>query len=216
MGAYDQISLVFLFFALPSSLVMGTANVYSNLLVSGEAVFIEQPYLAVFIAMLMPAGSTAIKFISNFFEYQSTKKRYALLIYSLTGIVLFIWSYLFSMSFTGVASDIDWESLGEVQNQNDSFLDWMQLVAEILVSASLFLAAEEIYLKYSPNLFTESVEHINAKKALDAHTQTYEKLRDARNQNIADIAVLTAARGAFINKNIAEFMAMRARMSKFN
>lgn len=216
MGLYDQISLLFLFMALPTCLFMGAANVYSNLLASGEAVFLEQPYLAVFISMLVPAGSTSIKFISNFFEYQSSKKRYTLLIYTLTALVLLIWSFLFSMSFTGVASDIDWESLGEAQNRTDSFLVWMQLVAEILVSAALFLAAEDIYLKYSPNITIESLEYINAKKALDTHSPIFEKQRDARNQTMADIAVLTAKRTAFTNEQVAEFMAMRARNNQFN
>ena len=150
MVIYDQFSLCFLFLALPTCLFMGAANVYSNLLASGEAVFIDQPYLAVFISMLMPAGSTAIKFISNFFEYQTSKKRYALFIYSLTTLALLTWSFLFAMSFSGVASDIDWESVGEATNQTDSFLVWIQLVAELLVSAALFLAAEDIYLGAVP------------------------------------------------------------------
>ena len=216
MKTYDQISLTLLVPTLITTLIMGAANVYSNLMASGEPVFLEQPALAVFLSMLMPAGSTALKFISNFFDYQSTKKRYALFIYSLTAFALLAWSVLFAMNFTGVAGGIDWETLGESDSGTGSFLVWIQLVAEILVAAALFLAAEEIYLKYVPNDYTENPDYTNAKKALDAHIISHEKLRDARGKNIADIAVLNAARKAFINERMADYMALRARFNNFN
>ena len=53
-------------------------------------------------------------------------------------------------------------------------------------------------------------------KHLDAHVIKHEKLRDTRGKNIADIAVLNAARKTFINERIADYMALRARFNNFN
>ena len=68
----DQVSLVMVWGAIVVALGMGGANVYANLMASGQPVFIEQPILAVFLSGLLPAGSTALKFISSFFEYSRT------------------------------------------------------------------------------------------------------------------------------------------------
>ncbi len=215
MSGYDLLSIALLFCAIPVTLFMGAANVYSNLMASGEEVFLKQPYLAVFIAMLMPAGSTAIKFISNFFDYQNSKKRYALSIYGLTAMALLTWSVFFSIEYTGVASGIDL-NIDEHSTIYGSLLVWIQLLAEMLVSAALFLAAEDIYLKYSPNYYRESLDYINAKKALDDHQPAFEKLRDLRCQNIADIAVLSAKRQIHMNESMAGYMALRARFKQLN
>ena len=72
---------------------------------------------------------------------------------------------LFAMNFTGVSSGIDWDSIGESDGGTSAYLVWIQLVAEMLVAAALFLAAEDIYLKYAPNLYTENPDYNNARKA---------------------------------------------------
>lgn len=216
MKTQDQISLSLLFPALATTLVMGSANVYVNLMATGEAVFLEQPFLAVFISMLMPTGSTSLKFIANFFEYHNSKKRYSLCIYSLTATALLTWTVLFAINYTGVAGGVNWETLGESGSSHGSLLVWIQLLSEILVSAALFLAVDEIYLKYNPYLYTENPDYINAEKALKTHQLEHENLRESRGKNMAAIAVLNAARQAYINERIADFVALRARFNQIS
>lgn len=78
---------------------MGAANIYANLMAAGEPVFLEQPWLAVCLSALVPCGSTALKFISHFFDHAYTKKRYALGVYVLTILAIAGWSVTFSLNF---------------------------------------------------------------------------------------------------------------------
>ena len=192
--------MAFIAVFLLAAMGMGAANVYANLMASGEPVFIEQPWLAVFLSGLVPAGATALKFISGFFDYARTKKRYALSIYVVTALVLLIWSVSFSLNFTGVTGGMDWDAFGQDDGGKGPFLVWIQIVAEILVAAALFLAAEDIYLKYAPDSYIENLDYLNSAKALKAHSAEHDALRDTRNANHARIAQLTAARQAFINE----------------
>ncbi len=211
----DQISIIFLIIALITAMIMGSANVYSNLMASGEPIFIEKPALALFLSLLVPAGSAALKFISNFFDYDKTKRRYALGIYALTALSLLIWTVCFSLSFSGISGGIDFDSLGE-SDSSGTFLVWIQLVTEILVAGALFLAAEDIYNKYAPESYTTSLEYMNVENALKQYRVEHQELREQRAQNHARITELAAKRQAFMNERIADYLAKRSRMHSIN
>jgi len=211
----DQIILFVLIVALIATMILGSANVYSNLMASGEPVFLESPWLAISLSLLMPVGSMALKFIANFFEYERTKKRYALFIYVLTTIALLSWVVLFSINFSGVSGGINWEALGET-NHNGSYLVLSQLLSEILVASSLFLAAEDIYSKYSPETYTQNLSYTNIASALKSHEAAHEKLYKTRGNNHAVLVKQNAARQVYINECLTDFLAMRARFNTFN
>jgi len=212
----DQASMVMLCLCLLAAMVMGATNVYSNLMSSGQPVFLDNPWMAISISMLVPAGSCAIKFIANFFEFNLSKKRYALIVYSSVAITLLLWTIFFAQEFTGVTSEIDWDALGEESSDKGAWLVWVQIVAEILVAAALFLAAEDISLKYSPESYRENPEYINALDAFKKHQSQHSALREQRGQNHASIIGLEARRQAYINDCLAEFMARRTRFNSFN
>ena len=196
--------------------VMGAANVYTGLMASGQPVFIDAPYLAVFISMLVPAGSACIKFVSNFFDYAGSKKRYALCVYLAAGLALFAWTIVFAMNFSGVAGDIDWNALMEPGGKGGGLLVWLQLVAEMLVAAALFLAAEGIYFKYSPHAYRENLEYINLGKALKTHKEGHEALSAMRAKTHARITELENARDVFVRAQLVAFQAMRTRFNAIN
>ncbi|MEO0423893.1 MAG: hypothetical protein AAF184_16255 [Pseudomonadota bacterium] len=209
----DQISFIMISIGLVLALGMGGANVYANLMASGQPVFIEQPILAVFLSGLLPAGSTALKFISGFFEYSRTKKRYALIVYILTAIVLLAWCIAFSLNFTGVAGGFDWDTVGKSDGKGPVLVG-LQLSAELLVAAALFLAAEDISLRYAPHSFVASPEYLNASRALAAHEKTHKVLADRRSALVGQLRALDAAREAVINQHLTAYIALRSRVTQ--
>lgn len=212
----DQISIVVLLISLGVAMVMGAANVYANLMASGEPIFLEKPSLALFLSLLVPTGSAALKFISNFFDYDKTKKRYALGIYILTALTLLTWSVCFAMNFAGVSGGLDLDALVEGDNGSGVLLVWTQLAAEILVAGALFLAAEDIWNKYQPELYTESLEYKNIESALKKHLTIHDDLREQRNKVHMRIHELTSKSQAGENESIAEFNAMKSRFNSMN
>lgn len=211
----DKVSFIFLNVALIIALFMSWANVDANLLSSGVPIFIEQPWIAWFLSLLAPAASIALKFTSGFFDYYRTKRRYTLFIFLLTALSFLAWVILFSMNYSGVSSGIDWNSFGE-GSTSGSLLVGVQLFTEILVAAALFLAAQDIAIKYSPDLFTESLAHTNAVNARDRHLKTHIPLRDERNTKHARFTQLNAERKASINEQVVAYTAARARFNAMN
>ncbi len=206
----DQSSLIVILVFLLVAVAMGMANVYANLMSSGNSVFIESPWLAVMLSTLLPIASVSIKFITNFFEYDHSRRRYALCIYMLTLIALLIWSVLFALNFSGVSSGIDWNSF-EQGSGTGAALVWSQLIVEMLAASALFLAAEDIYMRYSPDRYIENLEFIEVSKALKEHLAAHEALREQRGNMHGRMVELEAEHDGFINKKIVEYISIRAR-----
>lgn len=211
----DQIILLFVIPMIFVAMIMGAANVYANLMASGTAIFLEKPWLAIALSTLVPIGSLSIKFVSNFLEVDRSRRRYSLSIYSLTFCMLIAWTVLFAMSYNGVSGGVIWDDMGET-SQTGSLLVWSQLFLEILMAAALALAAEDIYMKYSPDAWAKNMEHVAIEKALKTHLQDHNKLRDIRNQMHARLIELEALRQLTINEKTAQYMSLRARFSAKN
>lgn len=118
----DQVLFCFLLTCLVVAAGLGMGNVFANLVASGNAVFIEKPWLALMISALMPIASTSIKFVTNFMTYDSSRRTYAKCIYVATGIAFLFWCTLFGVIHTGVAGTIDWESFGEDKDYGSLFI----------------------------------------------------------------------------------------------
>lgn len=206
----DQILVCVLVTFLIIAAALGMGNVYANLMASGNAVFIEKPWIALMISALMPIASVSIKFVTNFMAYDRSRKRYALSIYTATGLAFIFWGTMFGLNNTGVASTIDWDSFGETVDWGFAFV-WSQLLVEMLAASALFLAAEDIYMRYSPDVYIENLEYIEADKALKEHRIAHEALREKRGQLHGRLVELEAEREAFINERIVEYISLRAR-----
>lgn len=212
----DQLTGGFLFISLCVVMVMSGANIYSNLMASGEPVFLDQPWLAICIAALAPCASASFKMMSSFFEYQSTKKKYALGVHILTLLITTAWTVSFALNFTGVGGGLDLDAMLDGDGGKGAVLVWLQLACEILVAASLFLALGEIAVKYSPFILTENPDHINISKSLKSHKDDHEKLSEKSAALGKDIARLEAGKDIFINEHIADLNALVSRFNSFN
>lgn len=204
----DRILLCVLIVFLVISCAMGMGNVYANLIASNP-VFIESPWLAVMISSLLPIASVSIKFVTNFMAFDRSRKRYALFIYIATGIAFLCWSVLFGLNNTGVASAVNWNSFGETTDLGSAFV-WAQLMVEVLAASALFLAAEDIYMRYSPDVYLENPEYVEIEKALKDHLVAHEILREKRGKFHGRLVELTAKKQAFINEKIVEYISLRA------
>ncbi len=194
------------------AMALGSANVYSSLMASGEAVFLESPALARSLSMILPLGSLALKFVTNSMDYGSTRKFYAQSIYGLTFIVLMIWVWLFSESFQGVSGQINLDALFKADS-NAQGLVWSQFMAEMLSGTSLALAAESIYLKYNPSYFDESHEYTELRKARDAKEEEHKELLEQMADIDGELVQYDADRQAEINNREMEFRAYRSKLN---
>lgn len=211
----DQIMMVSLLLALFATLVMGTANVYSNLMASGQVVFLDSPWLAVFISLLMPTGSIAIKFLSHGFSHHRHKKLFTVIVYAFTACLFLAWTMAFAQNFSGVSGGIDWDSLGDSSGKG-AVLVWLQLVTEIMVATALALAAEEISLKYAPDFYSDNPEYIHIASQLKQFKTQHEKLSEARNEVHGQLRKAQAEHRNIINTILASYSSLRTRFNQAN
>lgn len=192
----------------------GGANVYSNLM--SEIVFLENPSLAISIAALIPTGSIGIKFISGYFSFEDTKRRYALWIFSLTAIFILAWSAVFAMNFNGAAGSIDWDTIGESNDSKGALLVWIQITCELLVAASIFLALEHITSKYAPEELKTNKNWLTTEKAIKDHMLIHKPLRDEYIEIFTAKSMLANERESLCTHWSDQYMALYRRLNAVN
>ena len=192
-------------------LFVGTANVFSNLQAS-VPLFIEKPILAWLISLLMPLGSLTVKLVSSLFVTYRGKKRFACVIYGLSAVTLLAWTVAFSLNFSGVSSGIDWDAIGESDNKG-SLLVWLQLTAEIMIAAALFLAADQIFQKHNPDTLIDNKAYERICILLAEHKASHQTLHEERCRIHGRLAELNAERTMLINERLVEYAALRGRHS---
>lgn len=193
--AWDMAGFTLTLIALLSTLGIGFANVYSNLMASAEPVFLNNPMLAVFIALLMPVASIALKSLSLCCESERSKRRFSLSVFSLTALVLLGWTLAFAYQFTGVTAGIDFSQLDVSGNDHgSSVLVWLQLVSELLVSVSLALILEHILDKHTAKEWIDNPQYYQLSADLNPLKKKLSTLREQRSTLI--LQQLEAKHGA--------------------
>lgn len=206
--ARDLIAASLALFMSVAAMVLGWSNVYANLMANNPT-FIENPWLAASLAMLLPIGATGLKFVTNFIHLDVWRWRYCLFIYFLLFVLLLTWGVLFGLNFNGAAGGVIWDTLGE-SNPTATALVYVQLLCEMIGATALYLAFEEIAARYSPDSWIKNAEHYEATTALKAHGVDHEKLRGQRNATHGRLASLRALREKTINEAVAHHLALRA------
>ncbi|MCB1878213.1 MAG: hypothetical protein KDH88_19735 [Chromatiales bacterium] len=189
-------------------MAMGWSNLYVNLMASGEPVFIENFWLAAALAAISPLAAVAVERLSHLFVTDRARQRYTKAIFGLTVIVLAAWSVLFVHEYPGVTSPVLFAGEGF---DAAPFLTWAQIALEILVASCLWLAADQIHSKYAPGWVIENPEFREQGEAITALRARLGALRQRYGALIGRRAVLEADRQAFINAQVAEFQARKAR-----
>lgn len=187
-------------------LLMSATNAFSNLMSSGIPAFLDTPFLAIMLSTLPLAGGITLKFIANLLHNGHTRRFYVLGIYILSGLTLFAWTVLFAMNFHGVSSAIDFDNIGKESGFNGALFVWVTMAAEMLIGATLFIMADSIHARYSPDYYSENLEYLEIKKTLQEHLKTHEALRNDRNAKHARLKELDSEKNAYINIKLVAFM----------
>ncbi|NQY65602.1 MAG: hypothetical protein HRT38_18215, partial [Alteromonadaceae bacterium] len=186
-----------------------------NLMASGTPAFLNDPWLAKSLAFIMPIGATAIKFVTQFIDSELWRRRYSFTIYVITTLLLFAWTALFAMNYSGVSGEINIDPFAE-QSYTANWLVWSQLAVEIFAASALFLAVEDIYLRYAPETYMKNPEYAEAEKALKSHREQHKKICNELNEKHAQLSVFQAKRQAQINTKTVEFIALESRFNAAN
>ena len=189
-------------------LCTGAANLYANFMSSGEPVFLESPWIAILLSVLLPCASVSLKFIGDYLESDAARSLYIRLVFVLTGIVVLAWTLLFAMNFHGVSSGFDLENL-EGTSSTSIWLTWTQILAEMLCAAILFHVAWDIYGRYMPGASMPNPEIERLSSQILKQTKLVEADRVLRNQTRDRLTRLQSMRAANINEQIASFHALR-------
>lgn len=214
----DQIGITFLLTSLCCALITGAANIFVALLSTGQAIFIEKPWIAVLMSMLAPTGAMAIKYSKNIFYLPQSKNRFVFCIYTLSALSLLAWSIEFSIQFSGVSNTaIDWQSLGnESEGGKGNRLVFLQIFAEILVASALALAAEDIYSKYDSDIFVINEAYKIIEDDVEKAKKEFEIVSNERGDIHGKIDKLYADHGDAINSHLAGYVSIRSRSDQAN
>ena len=204
----DQSSFVLTIGSMLTLLGTGAANVYSNIISSGNPVFIERPILAVLLSALFPAGAFSLKFLRDILEEDRSRKRYTKSIFTATIVSLLLWVFQFAIHFPGITAEIDWDNLGE-SSGSGSVMVASQLIAELLVSVTLYLAATDISYRYGPDPLIPNPEHIALQDELQNHRHEHELLSKELGSKRGQLKQLESRRQSYTNKVVSKYMSLR-------
>ncbi|NHK29386.1 hypothetical protein FF098_015835 [Parvularcula flava] len=193
-------------------MIMGMVNATSLMLNSAVTVFLDHPWMAMVMSFLVPASSLAVKFVYDFFDTDRLRKLYAWGVYGIAFAMLLGWIILFSGTYGGLTGDIDWGSLGETgRGSKGSLLTAVQLFAEVMAGAALFLVVSTVASKYSADSYYANPEWDDARKAKVDCEETHKALIEEQKKAHGFRDELHAARFVFIERSAADWFSLQGR-----
>ncbi len=204
----DKFSFLILVFSMLVILWVGGANVYSNILATGLPVFLDNPFLALLLSFLFPAGTFSLKFLRDTLEEDCSRKRYTRFTFFAAIIFLLFWVFQFSIHFPGISNEIDLDNLGE-SNGSGSVMVGAQLMAELLVSVTLYFAASGISCRYAPDSLVPNPEHIAIDEVLKNHRHEHELLSKELGSKRGRMKQLESKRQAYTNKVVSKYTSLK-------
>ncbi len=204
----DQCATVILIFLITAVWGMGGANVYAVLLNSGQPLYIEQPWIAVSLSMIVPAFSACLKFSHHIFIDPKAKHRFAQGVYLSTVLALLGWTIAFSISFQGVNGEFDWPDLGEetTTDYTSIVLVWLQLSAEILIGGALAIALTDRVSKYFPNCLMTNPVWLSLDAAYKAECSALDPLDTQYSVDKKRLVRLRNKRQTYVQEKIVKFI----------
>ena len=187
---------------------LGAGNLYANMMASMSPVFLETPALAMGLSMLLPLGSATLKYASDYFPTNKSRKLYELGVFLATAGALVTWAYLFAQTFPGVAAPMDFDAM-LTGAQGGSALVLAQLAVELLAGSSLWIAASGIYRKYQPNTLDDNQQFIALEKVVKAQRAYVAELNEQYGASQGEFSRLEAQRDLYISERCIKLAALR-------
>jgi hypothetical protein len=196
-------------------LVTGGFNIYGIAMASGIPAFLEDPKLAVMLAVMPPVGSAALKFFVHYLPHDKARKRYSLSVYALSAASLLAWIALFSLSFGGAGAGIDWGAMtaGGGEAGTGAGFTFVQLLAETFVSGALFIMAGDVFALYGAGREIANPIYAERRQVLEDCETGHETLAGRLAAAKADVQAQAAARVSYINTQILLFRSQCARIT---
>lgn len=193
---------------------MSAVNVFSIIEASRIPLFLERPELAWMLSGLLPIGAFALEFLKRHFTTDRAKYRYTMLVYSLTASLLLIWIVLFALVYGNPASGMDVDALMGQSSGNplDMILTMTQLLAELFVGASLFMAGGDLLDRHSPTRLIANPDYEEAAALLKAMRQEHETCTALLNDLKGSGTSLQAASRLWMQEQMLLFKRLRAQL----
>lgn len=190
---------------------LGVANVATTILSSGIPIFLEQPWVAWMLGGLVPAASFTLKYFYHVFRLDRTRYLYAMTIYAVAIVLLFLWVILFAATFDGVTGGVDWESLGSGGGH-----DWLgqlrtavQILGEVFCGAALFLVIDRLHSEFSHKHRSVKSQWLEKTEEAEEAQNAHEQKQSVRIKAEGRFVKLLAARTAYVERAVAAWIAQR-------
>lgn len=196
-------------------LVAGSCNVYAAIQAAAMPVFLEQPFLAVLLSCVLPAGSFALHAVAEFLSSDRARAQYERAIAALTVGLLLVWAVTFGLNFQLSGTTLDLTSLGESTNQTAVVFTIVQLLAEMCSGTTLALIAIHIHRRYSKEITIDNPEAVELDQRI-AQVRARAEPAHERQRLWGRLIQLRAMRALHISEQAALFHAMRRRFDESN
>ncbi|MCY7297301.1 hypothetical protein [Alteromonas sp. a30] len=208
--AQDLIQLVLFGGFMLLCMGLSVVNAQASIAASEILVFIEAPWKAWVIALLAPAISVSLKMTPLMFSSLHWQDKCKKALYGLTALVSFIWIWQFAETFNGLGAPPSLSDMLNEQSGGDYFV-LVQLLAEVLIASSLFIALQNLLDSYNPSTLTLNPSRLIASEQLRMDKSASEKAFKAYLETDSELVALSAARQAFINEQLSAFAIAQAR-----
>ena len=142
---------------------------------------------------LMPLGAFALEFFKRHLHSDHAKKIYNTIVFALAALLLLVWVVLFALVFGSpgdTALDIDSLLKPSGEDYLGKAFTMVQLLAELLVGASLFTSAGDLFAKHSPTRLIPNPDYVEAVQLLEKMKKDVAPVTEALISKKARLALL--------------------------
>lgn len=171
-----QFEAILSFIALGTVLLTSLFGAHGALVASGVPIFIADPTLPFLIAAIAPTASVAFKFIASAFRNEAARKKFRFGVHCASAASFATWLLLFAAKFDGFGGGLD--LFDEPNGLIDRAFTALQIGAEVLIGASLFLNLDRLAARYAPDFEVPNFNHgvlVEREAELDAEKKRLEQ-----------------------------------------
>lgn len=212
----DQIFSPLSLFALLLLLPAASFNVFAAVMSQGSSTFLTNPWLAVGLSILLPAGSLAVHSLGDYLPSDRARHRYMLGTLSFTAVVLLAWVVLFSGNFIIGSGGLDLETLGQLANSAsaDRAFTLTQLLGELLVSVSLFVQLGHTLRRYTGETTIRKPEMAEVAREKKLRAALHDVAQEGCKQPHVRTAQIAAMRQCHVAEQKVRYEAFRKRFDE--
>ncbi len=209
---FSPLALIALVLLLPAA----SFNVFAAVMSQGVSTFVQNPWLAVGLSILLPAGSLAVHSLGDYLPSDRARHRYMLGTLSATAVVLLVWIVLFSDIFIIGSGSLDFETLGQLANSSstDRAFTLAHLLGELLVSVSLFVQLGHTLRRYTGETTIRKPEMAEVAREKKLREGLHDAARERCKQPQVRTAQIAAIRQCHVTEQKLRYEAFRRRFEE--